>query len=744
MKTALDLVEQIPLPSYAFRIVGDEFILERISVAARARNPQIDALVGKPMVSLYSDQLQVIEDARHCAIQQSTVVRELPVRRYDRTEATQYLRLTFVPVPPEHIVLFLQDVANQEVAQTAVTESEARYRSLIASLPDGVLVRGADARILYCNDVAVAMFGAKSQAALLGEIEALAPGLQIQNDSGEPMDPADYPSRKVLATGEALPSRVLAIVGHGRLRWVRVAAQPVRSAQGMLTGSITTYSDITERVTAQGALRESSARLDLALSAAKMGVWEFEPSTDVGWWSPILDSIFKLGSRARGLGGFMDCIHAEDRPRVAAETARLLREGRDGDATEHEYRIVGDDQVTRWARIRGSLKTEGKRRYLSGTVVDITEERKLEEELRRASRLESIGRLAGGVAHDFNNLLAAMLGSLELIEAECPASVHEDLDTIRHSALRARELTRQLLAFARKQPVEWKTVDLSGLVGEVELMLRRLVGPTVEIAICSAEPTFVRADPAMLEQVLVNLVVNAKDAMPNGGRLEIRVSREAKSVSTDSTRRDTAVLEVSDSGIGMDEDTRRNAFDPFFTTKSYGTGLGLASCYGIIQQHQGSISVQSQPGTGTKIRVVLPALQLRPDEGEAPVGPSSIRSGRGLVLVVDDEASVLHTTARMVRSLGYEVISAASASEAFECAMQHRDQLEVLLCDIAMPKENGPSIASRLRRELPELKVLFMSGYVHDTVDMIVSDAHFLQKPFSRAELGSKLSELQK
>ncbi len=742
MTSALDLVEHVPMPAYVFRILGEEFILEHINAVGKERNPDLVALCGRPMVGLYSDQPQVIEDARRCAAEQVAVTRELPVRRYDRTEATQFLRLTFVPAPPEHIVLFMQDVANLEVAQTALNESEARYQSLIASLPDAVLLRGVDGRVLYCNEVGVELFGAKSQASLLGQTEVLAPGFEVQTETGERIAGCDVPSRRVLVTGKAEPGQVLALVGNGHLRWVRVAAQPIRSANGGLTGSITTFTDITERVTAQGALRESAARLDLALSAARMGVWEFEPSTDVGWWSPNLNSVFVLGGRARGLSGFVSYIHPDDRAAVVANAERLVR-GRVGDSFEQEFRIVGEDQVTRWARIRGSLSDAATRRILGGTIVDITEQRQLEEELRRASRLESIGRLAGGVAHDFNNLLAAMLGSLELVEEHCPACAEEDLATIRHSALRARDLTRQLLAFARKQPVEWKTVDLGALVRHVELMLRRLVGPSIEIAITNSEPVLVRADPSLLEQVLVNLVVNARDAMPNGGRLEIHAKREAIPLATTQESPGIAVLEVSDSGVGMDDDTRKQVFEPFFTTKSHGTGLGLASSYGIIQQHQGNISVESQPGRGTRFRVTLPSLSASRPPAEVAAREVPIRPAKGLILVVDDEDVVRETAVRMAKSLGYDVLAARNGMEALECAARHHDSIQLLLCDIAMPGEDGPSVAARLRMQHPRLKVLFMSGYSSDMQEVKLSGSLFLQKPFSRTEMAAKLAELQ-
>jgi two-component system cell cycle sensor histidine kinase/response regulator CckA len=270
------------------------------------------------------------------------------------------------------------------------------------------------------------------------------------------------------------------------------------------------------------------------------------------------------------------------------------------------------------------LVAEGRRRWLrvssepipsstggvAGSVTiysDVTANRELEEELRRAHRLESIGRLAGGIAHDFNNLLAAILGSVELLQDRIPTAAVEDVATIRHAAERARDLTRQLLAFARKQPARLEAVDLATITGTVEPMLRRLVGPKIEVLVKRAEPAVVRADPSLLEQVLVNLVVNAKEAMPDGGRVEIRVGKHKGSTELPGST-DVAELEVADSGVGMDEATRGQVFDPFFTTKELGTGLGLASSYGIIQQHGGNILVESEPARGTRFRVLLPLL----------------------------------------------------------------------------------------------------------------------------------------
>jgi CheY-like chemotaxis protein len=368
-----------------------------------------------------------------------------------------------------------------------------------------------------------------------------------------------------------------------------------------------------------------------------------------------------------------------------------------------------------------------------GVIVDVTEQHRLEEELRRAHRLESLGRLAGGVAHDFNNILGAMLGSVELLEEICPPQGREDLQTVRHGAERARDLTAQLLAFARKQPIVLEVVDLSQAIAKVDRLLRRLVGPTIRLDI-SVEPALqVRADASQLEQVLVNLVVNARDAMPNGGALNVRVRGDRRGAA------EVVVLEVEDHGVGMDSSTLGRLFDPFFSTKEKGTGLGLASSYGIIQQHGGDISVDSAPGSGARFRVVLPRVREAPPRRAAEAKQAG---ASGCVLLVDDDNAVRATTVRLLKSLGYEAMSARSGDEAMEIARTHAGPIDIMLCDIAMPGRSGPEVARDVKAIRPEIRVLFVSGYPEGGEDTVAA-AGFLQKPFTRVALAEKLAALR-
>ncbi|HSU40258.1 MAG TPA: PAS domain-containing protein, partial [Polyangiaceae bacterium] len=344
----LGFLEDAPFVCYAFRRERNEFVLAHVNAAARQGNPTLGSLIGKPMAHLYSDQPAVIADASRCVSEGVVVDHEIAVRRHDRIEATLLLSLRFVPAPPDHLVLFVQEMNQPDMARKALHESEARYHSLVASLPDAVLMRGADGRVLFCNDVALRLFGAASHADLLGKRDVLAPNVIVRDEAGALIHAQNVPSLRVIMHGE--PEHGLySFDTRGDLRWMRVAAQPIRSGDGRITGSVTTFTDVTERIVAQRSLRESAARLDLALAAARMGVWEYDPALDRGWWSPNLSEIFRLGQREPGLALFLNAVHLDERD-VLRQQLEALSRGADGHTIEVEFRIVGDDGAARWAR----------------------------------------------------------------------------------------------------------------------------------------------------------------------------------------------------------------------------------------------------------------------------------------------------------------------------------------------------------------------------------------------------------
>jgi signal transduction histidine kinase len=364
----------------------------------------------------------------------------------------------------------------------------------------------------------------------------------------------------------------------------------------------------------------------------------------------------------------------------------------------------------------------------------MAEQRQLQEQLQHAQKLEAVGRLAGGVAHDFNNLLTAINGYSELALHQLSDGhpVRSDIAEVQRATQRASELTRQLLAFSRRQVLAPRVVDLNAVVRDAERMLRRLLGGDVELTTeLARKPALVRADPGQLEQVITNLVLNARDAMPGGGTVEIHTVIVL----------DTVHLFVRDEGVGMDDTTRSRLFEPFFTTKDLGkgTGLGLAMVHGIVTQSNGTISVDSTPGRGTRFEIVFPLSG--PDAAE-PVSPDSLEmEGSETILVVEDEPAVLDLARRMLELEGYAVVTASSGAEALRLC-EELTSIDVLLTDIVMPGLNGRELASTLCERIPGLRVVLMSGYTQDSEPLdglLAAGAAFVEKPFTARALVSEV-----
>ena len=392
--------------------------------------------------------------------------------------------------------------------------------------------------------------------------------------------------------------------------------------------------------------------------------------------------------------------------------------------------------------------------HLSFVLKDAEAEKtrtELEEQLRQAQKMEAVGQLAGGVAHDFNNILTGISGYVELVLAQVDdAGVRSDLEQIRQFSDRAAGLTHQLLAFSRRQPLQMSAVNLNDLVKATTVMIERLIGEDVELRFAPGDDlALVRADSGQIEQVLMNLAVNSRDAMPGGGRLII----ETLNVSLDRAyaSRHTAVeageyvmLSVSDTGCGMDKEEQERAFEPFFTTKELGkgTGLGLSTVYGIVKQHDGNIWVYSEPGRGACFKIYLPTLDSSPDEATACLVTEVVPRGDETILLVEDEPRVRDAVQRALESYGYRVWSATHPDEARGVFDQNEDSIDMLLTDVVMPGYDGKQLYERLCRSRPELPVLYMSGYTDRAIlDNGVLDPGipFIQKPFSPAQLVRKV-----
>ena len=505
-----------------------------------------------------------------------------------------------------------------------------------------------------------------------------------------------------------------------------------------------------ERRRAEAALREAEAGYSTLVEQAPVGIYRSNPAGRFLSANRALARILGYDSPAELLGLDMTRdVYADP-----AERQRLL----DRDSyTEREY----DEVEATWKRKDGRRLTvqlsvravrdgSGGVEYYETFVRDVTEQRRLEGQLLQAQKMEAVGRLAGGVAHDFNNLLTVILSYSDLLLEDLPPEIPDraDVAEIRKAAVAASSLTRQLLAFSRQQVLEPRVLDVNTVVASTEKLLTRLLGEDVSLTTTLAAALgAVKVDPGQLEQIIMNLAVNARDAMPRGGRLSIEtanVEMDESYVHGHPLARPGhyVMLAVSDTGTGMDAATQARIFEPFFTTKEAGkgTGLGLATVYGIVRQSSGFIWVYSEPGHGTSFKIYLP----RVDEPVSPAGAPApqVVGGSETVLVVEDVAAVRAVTRQMLERQGYCVLEAANGATALSLARQHHSAIHLLVTDVVMPEVSGRELADQLVQLRPDMKVLFMSGYTDDAVvrhGILQEGIAYLQKPFTPDTLARKV-----
>jgi two-component system, cell cycle sensor histidine kinase and response regulator CckA len=508
------------------------------------------------------------------------------------------------------------------------------------------------------------------------------------------------------------------------------------------------------RVSAEEAARRTSDQLRALHDASPVGIVTLEAGATVVTWNRAAERIFGRPAR-EAIGRAL--------PLDAAGSAvfdRLRQRTLQGDAVsdvELETHRPPSGKVVVVSCSTAPLRdASGDISGLVAVFADVTRRRELEHHFHLTQRLESLGRLAGGIAHDFNNLMTAILGTSQMLIQDLGEDVRaEEAKEIRDAALRAAALTKQLLAFSRRQVLQPEVLDLNVLVRDLEKMLRRLLGEQVQLHTELAEDLgAVRADPGQLEQVIVNLAINARDAMPQGGTLTIETANvhlvEPPPGDEPEVRAgEYVMIGVSDTGVGMDASTRGRVFEPFFTTKERGrgTGLGLATVYGIVKQSGGYIWVTSEPGQGAEFRTFLPrvssALAARPPE--RPAAPEQTLAGTETILVVEDEEPVRNLTRRILTAKGYQVLEAASGSDAIELLAARTGAIDLLVSDVIMPGMGGRQLAERLLAQRPGLKVLFVSGYTDDDVikqGILDPGTPFLPKPFTPETLLRKIRDV--
>jgi hypothetical protein len=509
------------------------------------------------------------------------------------------------------------------------------------------------------------------------------------------------------------------------------------------------------RRAAEQALVESGARARFALEAAGVGTWETDLATGETRWSPLLEQLHGLpaGGFTGTFEAFIGLLDHGDRQRVRDEMARAFR---DGDDSHLEYRVTWPDGSVHWIAGLGRtvVGADGQPTKAAGIGLDVSSRKQLEEQFRQAQKMEAVGQLAGGIAHDFNNLLVAIIGYSELLleRVADQADIAADIQEIKNAGERASRLTSQLLAFSRKQAVVPRIVDLNQVIRDMDRMLSRLIAADVTLEITAA-PSLARTkvDPSQVEQVLVNLVVNARDAMPRGGRLRVGTANVVLDAAfarhhVGAVPGRYVALTVTDGGSGMKPEVLVRVFEPFFTTKPIGkgTGLGLSTVYGIVKQNGGYVTVDSTPGVGTTFTTYWPQVDA-PVTGLRTHGSSAgALKGSETILLVEDEEGVRELARRILERYGYRVLPARDAAEAMAIEEHHDGTIHVLLTDLVMPGLNGASLAQRLVLRRPAMPVIYMSGYAHNAAVSFGSVGErtcFLQKPFPMERLAATVRE---
>ncbi|MBN1867919.1 PAS domain S-box protein [Candidatus Sumerlaeota bacterium] len=639
-----------------------------------------------------------------------------------------------------------RDVTEHKAAEEALKESQQMLRDVLDTIPVRVFWKDRDLRYLGCNSGFLKDAGLESLDRIVGMDDSQMPW-------GEYAELYRKDDAEIIETG--IPKLFFEepyLTSDGVRRWVRTSKIPMRDASGEIKGILGCVEDITEQKEMEDTLRMTQVCVD----RASIAIYLVGPDAKIvranNYGCRLLGY---TQEEIRGMSTFE--IEGRLRPEDWTEHRRDLRDR--GSATvESLYRhkdgtIVPVQVTTTFVEFRG----EG---FAFSFVTDLTESKRAEEEKERletrlalAQKMECVGRLAGGVAHDFNNMLNVILGYSELLEADLlPGNpLLDDVKEIEKAATRSRDITRQLLAFSRKQIIVPRPVNLNYLIRDTRSTLARLIGEDVLLRFLPEERLgMVNFDNSQLDQILMNLAVNARDAMPDGGTLTIETANVVLDDAFCQNHLDAVpgryvLLTVSDTGIGMEKETLSHVFEPFFTTKDVGkgTGLGLATVYGIVKQNSGLIDVYSEPRKGTTFRVYLPRIEK---EAEA-VGEEEenlVASGDEIILLVEDDEMVRRMTAKMLETLGYTVLVAESPDEALRLAEKPEVAIDLLVTDVIMPGMKGTDLRDRIHAVRPGLKVLFMSGYTSNVIvlqGVLEEGVHFVQKPFNLRGLGHEVRE---
>ena len=713
-------------------------VLAANEAAALSLGTKLDELIGKNAFDFFPPDV-----ARSRKEQGDNVFRSGEPVRFQDERGGRAFDCRLYPIHEAHgnvhlIAGFVSDITELSRAGSALEESEQRYRAVFEGSVEGIIIADLETRAFkYANHAACRMFGYTQQE--LAQLSVL--DIHPNQDRDRVLSVFEAQGRGEVQTAPGLPC----LRKDGTVFYADVTAgRVIIDGRGCNVGF---FNDVTERLRAEDDLRKFKTIADQASYGAAVSDLE-------GNLLYLNNALARMhgGSPEDFIGRSLSVFHNQEQmPRVDAFNEQLRR---DGQWVAQEVWHVRRDGTAFPTLMNATVVTDahGRPAFLSATAIDITERKQAEEEraqledqLRHSQKMDAVGQLAAGVAHEFNNLLVGIIGNAELVTRSIdrlPEGVRKPLEDIRRSGERAAALTQQLLAFSRKKVSKVTVFDVNRVLDQTENMLRRVIGPDITMSVArGASPCFIRADEAELDQTLTNLVINARDAMPAGGMVTIRVAN----VTIDGARASKSPrlspgpyveLSVSDTGCGMTAETVERIFEPFFTTKpeGRGAGLGLSTVFANVKRATGQITVRSQPGGGTVFRVYFPRADGEIDAAgdRADLPADSAPGGSETILVCDDEDVVLRSLCWLLESGGYSVIAAESGRRALELASSHEGPIPLLLTDVIMPEMNGRELAEEITRLRPETRVVYMSGYASDVLEASGAeseDFEFLQKP---------------
>jgi len=700
--------------------------------------------------SLFSETLKALPNWRIIHISDSDAALDRIHKSFFKTFGYVFL-LVFIIIGSVLFVLhYLADKAEKDLRN-----SEERYRSVTEAVNEGIILRSASGEILTWNKGAEKIYGISAR-------DVIGPISKGENRTGihknhSLFDAENHPSTRTLRTGELFRNEIMSIYQpSGDLRWISVNTNPLfRNHNEKPYAVAISFSDITERKQAEERLRESETRLRTIFDISQAGIILVDPQGIITYANQGMAKMFGCTVQQVIGSSYPEHVHPDQRD-IGDQRMRQLITG-EIDSVSFERHYIRLDGTDFWGFLTGRRHEDehGKLISLVGTIADITERKSLENELRQAYKMESLGTLTGGVAHDFNNILNVILGNSELALADVPESspVHANLEEIRTAGFRAADIVKQLLSFSRQSNQEFKPIELSSIMDDSLKLLRSLIPSNIEIKkVFEAEKETILADPVQINQVVMNLCMNASQEMEkDGGRLEIvldnfNLDQNIIKDYTDLPPGDYLRLRFIDTGSGIDPKFIDRIFDPYFTTKDIGkgSGIGLAVVHGIVKNHNGAISVDSEPGKGTTFKILFPIIERKKSDS-APEKVESIPHGKETILFVDDDDSIADITKKTLERIGYQVEICLDSIDALELFKSNPNHFDLVITDMTMPRMTGDKLAKMMIAIRSDIPVIISTGYsslIDEDKAKKNGIADFIMKPVSMSAIAQTIRKV--